>query len=360
MCSINHDLKAIFIHTPKCGGLFIEKVLEKFYGFETLYFTHENHTDFVNNFAKKTENHHELNNGFLHITEKGVLTYYMTSDIHNSKTNMTIDKWKSYKKFAVLRNPYDRFISALKYIHSQNSNDINFDIFVKDKINNYPFNNHDDITAYDFFHIFIPQYKHLIDDNNILNIDYFINFENLNADFCNVLLELGVDKIKHRNILLNNTKFNSSSNSNNYCMYYNEELLHFVNNVFNDDFIHFKYEKNDTINELNNDGLKYYIDSDIFCKNNIQLLIELDNKNKIISFEESQHIKTDNNNNDNNDNNDNNNNNNNIVLENGVNLNLNDIKKEYVENNTVNVSGDTHYKNILKLFEKLANRNKTL
>jgi hypothetical protein len=46
MCSINHDLEIIFIHTPKCGGLFIEKVLEEFYGFDTYYFTHENHEDF--------------------------------------------------------------------------------------------------------------------------------------------------------------------------------------------------------------------------------------------------------------------------------------------------------------------------
>ena len=47
MCLITDDLKCIFIHTPKCGGLFVQKVLEQFYGFTTYYFTHEDHNQFV-------------------------------------------------------------------------------------------------------------------------------------------------------------------------------------------------------------------------------------------------------------------------------------------------------------------------
>ena len=39
MCSINHDMKAIYLHIPKNGGLYIQNVLEKYYGFKTLYFT---------------------------------------------------------------------------------------------------------------------------------------------------------------------------------------------------------------------------------------------------------------------------------------------------------------------------------
>ena len=37
MCSINHDLKAIYIHVPKNGGLYVEQILKRYYGFELDY-----------------------------------------------------------------------------------------------------------------------------------------------------------------------------------------------------------------------------------------------------------------------------------------------------------------------------------
>lgn len=46
MCSINHDLKAIFFHVPKNGGLYIETLLNKYYGFKTYYFTRKDHNLF--------------------------------------------------------------------------------------------------------------------------------------------------------------------------------------------------------------------------------------------------------------------------------------------------------------------------
>ena len=33
MCSVNHDLKAIFIHIPKNGGTYIGTTLVQYYGF---------------------------------------------------------------------------------------------------------------------------------------------------------------------------------------------------------------------------------------------------------------------------------------------------------------------------------------
>ena len=35
MCSINHDLKAIFIHIPKTAGTYIANHLDEYYGFKT-------------------------------------------------------------------------------------------------------------------------------------------------------------------------------------------------------------------------------------------------------------------------------------------------------------------------------------
>jgi hypothetical protein len=38
MCSINHDLKALFIHIPKTAGIYIRSTLEKNYDFDLFYF----------------------------------------------------------------------------------------------------------------------------------------------------------------------------------------------------------------------------------------------------------------------------------------------------------------------------------
>jgi hypothetical protein len=93
MCSINHELKAIYIHIPKNGGLYIEDILTKYYGFRTLYFTrndHEEFTDSLNNFDPN-----KLLNGFIHIRKKGILRYFSTSKEHNEKTDAA---WDAAKK----------------------------------------------------------------------------------------------------------------------------------------------------------------------------------------------------------------------------------------------------------------------
>jgi len=298
MCSINHDLEIIFIHTPKCGGLFIEKVLEDFYGFDTYYFTHENHDDFViKNLSDKDE---KSRHGFLNINNGGVLRYYMTSEKHNLKMNMNYDKWKKYKKIAVLRNPYDRFISGFKYLNSLNKNlklnitkhdgcenevlDQSFVDSIKYKITE-TITDRDNISLYDFFHLFITQYEHLIDMDNEINIDYFIKFENLNRQLCEVLLKIGIDKIKHRKALLNNIKINDTNNANFY-NFYDDTTLQFVNNYFEKDFQTFGFKKANNLNELFLESKQYHKTIEDFISSNISLLIELDEKQQILNIEQ--------------------------------------------------------------------------
>jgi len=365
MCSINHDLKVIFIHTPKCGGLFIEKVLERFYNFKTYYFTHENHDEFIKLNILKSNNSH----GFLNITEKGVLNYFMSSEIHNKETNMTTEKWNSYKKFAVNRNPYDRFISALKYIYKTNNTNFTFEDFVRNKLNDYNEQKFTNTNSYEYFHLFIPQYQHLIDVNDEFKIDYFINFQNLNKDFCYTLLELGVPKIKHRSILLDNRKINESEKNNNYHQYYDTKLINFVNDVFDIDFNKFNYNKCFTVEELTNDSLIYYQSPDQFCKNNINLLIELDAKNLIYNSEEINKMNLDlptmnqNKITDKSIRNITDESIRNITLSNGIKINTNKIQKNIEENTSNNpnipiVDKQFHLNNFLKLFEKLSKNNK--
>lgn len=274
MCSINHDLKAIFIHIPKCGGLFIEKILEKKYNFVTHYFTHENNKEFMGD--EVIDNDNNVSNkvkGFLRIKKNGVLKYYMSSEIHNKLSGMTAEKWKTYTKFTFIRNPYDRFISGWKYLLDNKCtkySDI-FDFVL----------NKDNIDNYCYFHTFVSQYENLLNMDNVIDINYFGRFENLNEDLCDILLKIGVKQLNHREIIFNNFKLNKSSHEN-YSTYYNVQLLNEINNLLDDDFKYFnQFNKVNNIKELKEESKKYYISNDDFNRNNIILLKKLDIDGKI-------------------------------------------------------------------------------
>jgi len=363
MCSINHDLKVIFIHTPKCGGLFVDKLLEKFYGFNMCYFTHENHKDFVKKDVMESTNPY----GFLSITEKGVHSYFMSSKIHNDKMNMTEEKWKTYKKITVIRNPYDRFISALKYLYSQSFNgnkrdkdkSVNFEEYCENIVNVYKSGDFRCISGYDYFHLFIPQYQSLINLSGDLEIDYYIHFETLNRDLCNTLLDLGVPKLKHREVLMNDTKINKSDITDNYAKYYNNELIQFVNDLFCIDFDTFNFKKVNTVEELLIDSKSYYQSDDDFTRNNIDLLIELDSKNLINSFEDTDLFRNICSNTQPNEDQIENPNTNNIVLQNGIELDVNreqimsQDKKHIPPNIIIKI-----FENLSKDLNKLKNENR--
>jgi hypothetical protein len=261
MCSISHDLKAIFIHIPKCGGLFVEKILEDFYDFKTLYFTHENHNEFidVNNPKHVFE---DGNKGFLHLTKQGLLRYYMSSKIHSEKINMDIEKWNQYTKFTIVRNPYDKILSAWKFINKINKTNATFDEFIKSK---------DTCNAYTYFHAFITQYEQLLNINNDLKLDFIGKFENLNHDLSQIILKLN-DKIKHGQAIKNNRKKNSSGDSINYIGYYNDDLIQIVNSLFEIDFIKFGFKKCNNMDELIEDSALYFVSDENFKEKNKVLL----------------------------------------------------------------------------------------
>lgn len=236
MCSINHDLKAIFIHIPKTAGIYIRSTLEKYYCFDLYLLKRPDHETFCNTNLKYNGNS-ELNLTFC--CNKGVISYYKSSPELNEIMDLDDEKWKNYKKFCVVRNPYAKAISAWKYLMRTLNLNIDFGVYLKFK---------DIVSENEYWHLFISQYENLIDENNELLIDYIIKFENLENEFQSVLNKIGIDKICHDDLIVKN----KSESDDYYKNYYNQESLKIINEIYEKDFDFFNYKMYDNIDDFMN------------------------------------------------------------------------------------------------------------
>jgi hypothetical protein len=213
MCSINHDLKAIFIHVHKTGGTYLSYMLHKYYGFKNYYLRRPDHDTFCQN-KKKTTKYINYENRI-----HGVLKYYKTSPHLNKKMNMTPQKWNSYYKFCFIRNPYDKIISAWNHIN-------------RFKI---PFNNYLNLTHtcndVEYMHMFLPQVRNIINEKGLIDINFIGRFENLEEDFQKVLRNIGI-----KNIIHDVKKQMNRREHLDFYEYYDQNTLNKVNLLLIEDF----------------------------------------------------------------------------------------------------------------------------
>ena len=228
MCSINHDLKAVFIHVHKTGGTYLSYMLHKYYGFKNYYIRRPDHDKFCFNKKKTTK--------FINYENRvhGVLMYYKTSPHINKKMGMTPQKWDTYYNFAFSRNPYDKIISAWNHVN-------------RFKI---PFSNYlrlqNVCNDVEFMHVFMPQVRNIINEKGKINLQFIGKFENLEEDFCTILKNIGIKNIIHDS----EKKMNVRPHEEFVNYYENQEILDKVNHLFNEDFQHLDYKKCNTIEEL--------------------------------------------------------------------------------------------------------------
>ena len=227
MCSINHDLKAIYIHIHKTGGTTIAINLKKYYGFNNYYLHRPDHAKYC--FHKTKKKYINYENRF-----HGVINYYKTSPYINKKMNMTPYKWDTYFKFCFIRNPYDKIVSAWNHVNRFNipfKNFLNLDKTVNDV---------------EYMHMFMPQFRSMINEKAQKYIDYIGKFENLEEDFEIILKKIGIQKILHDP----NKKLNVRIH-NKFNMYYeDQETLDKVNMFLKEDFDNLDYEKIENINDF--------------------------------------------------------------------------------------------------------------
>ena len=228
MCSVNHDLKAIFIHIHKTGGTYISYILNKHYGFKNYYLRRPDHDKFCFN-KKKTSRYLNYENKI-----HGVLMYYKTSKFINKKMGMNKNKWDSYYKFCFIRNPYDKIVSAWNHVNRFNIPFHNF-INLKNRCNDV-----------EFIHTFMPQSRNIINEKGNIDINFIGKFENLETDFQLILKKIGINEIIHDS----NKKLNVRTHSKFTNFYINQETLDKVNFLLKEDFKNFNYKLIDNLNEF--------------------------------------------------------------------------------------------------------------
>jgi len=227
MCSINHDLKAIFIHVHKTGGTYVSYMLHKYYGFKNYYLRRPDHDAFCRN-NKKTTKYINYENR-LH----GVLAYYKTSPFINKKLGMTPQKWASYYKFCFIRNPYDKIVSAWNHVNR-------FNIPFKNYLNLK--NTCNDV---EYMHMFLPQVRNIIDEKGKINMNYIGKFETLEEDFQNILHNIGI-----KNIIHEVEKQMNKREHKHFSEYYDQETLNRVNVLLYEDFAKLSYPMISDVNKL--------------------------------------------------------------------------------------------------------------
>ena len=148
--------------------------------------------------------------------------------------NMNQEKWETYFKFCFIRNPYDRIISAWNHV---NRFKIPFKNFLNLK------NTCNDV---EFMHMFMPQYRSMINEKAKLFIDYIGHFETFEEDFQIILKKLNILSKHNQKEKLNSRKHKP------FYEYYDQESLNKVNLLMEEDFNNLNYEKIETIEEFNN------------------------------------------------------------------------------------------------------------
>ena len=231
---INQNLKLLFIHIPKCSGVYITKLLKMY----------------ANNFLHSTKNNkmpekdcHIYGRTLQHYTIDMILKCIKTYNLlYPNKNNININK---YKIFTIIRNPYSRFISAYKQYPNRcnnlfknliNKRNINeFASYLVNKIKNEGY----DFFFYGAYHQFQPMHYYI--ENEDLNIE-IIKLDDLNYN------EKIKNLCKYYNIPYNNNYLNNNPNKSNYTEYLNDKnLVNNINFIYKKDFELYNYNMINTL-----------------------------------------------------------------------------------------------------------------
>ena len=189
---IYNNLRCIYIHIPKTAGTSIETCLKDQNDIEQIVGGH---------------------------TTCQALMYHKKNEMSNLFT------------FTVVRNPFDRLLSAYKYMLKMETNDIlgNEDIKKCENFKDFVINYLNEETISNM-HL-RPQYEFVVYNGKIC-VDYWGKYENLDRTW-----EIICKKLK-KDITL---PWLNRSNTEHYTTFYDEEMITKVRRLYHKDFILFYY-----------------------------------------------------------------------------------------------------------------------
>ena len=191
----NDRYRCIFVHIPKTGGTSISKAL------------------FGSEFGHCTVDHYEI---------------------------FSPERFRNYFKFAFVRNPWDRLLSAYKFLKKggmYSADKTWSDIYLSEFDNFESFvlslkNKQQADRILRGIH-FIPQYKFVCDYKLNIKVDFLGRFERLNRDFDKINAQLNSNfKLLHLN----------KSNSNSFHEYYSDEMIDIASQIYHRDIEIFEYK----------------------------------------------------------------------------------------------------------------------
>jgi hypothetical protein len=162
---------------------------------------------------------------------KGNTTHFKLSYFKNFFEHGVIKgiEWQDLFKFAFVRNPYDRMVSAF-FFNKKDSNDKSFKEFVFDM-----YLNNDPVTAsynpMQYHPVYQPQSVYIV-INGVVEVGFLGRSENIESDWkkvCNIIGEKA--ELPHVN----------QSKRKNWEDYYDKQTREWVHKIYKEDFINFGY-----------------------------------------------------------------------------------------------------------------------